>query len=68
MRSVLPRNFCPSAHIGGQVLTSEGQTCSLGRTFTNDVAGGITCDDHQATGYALHLTHWLPVLLNEMVL
>src|SRR6266702_4419848 len=34
MRSVLPRNFCPSAHIGGQVLTSEGQTGSLGRTFT----------------------------------
>ncbi len=23
-----------AAHMGGQVLTSEGQTCSLGRTFT----------------------------------
>src|SRR5258707_14786572 len=34
MRSVLPRNFCTSAHIGGQVLTLEGQTCSLRRAFT----------------------------------
>ena len=34
MWSGLPRNFYTSAHIGGQVLTSEGQTCSLGRTFT----------------------------------
>jgi len=26
-----------AAHIEGQVLTSEGQTCSLGRTFTNGI-------------------------------
>src|SRR5258708_40234214 len=36
MRSVLPRNFCTSAHIGGQVLTLEGQTCSLRRAFTTN--------------------------------
>jgi hypothetical protein len=39
MWSGLPRFFCPSAHIGGQVLTSEGQTCSLGRTFTSVLPG-----------------------------
>jgi hypothetical protein len=26
--------MCPSAHIGGQVLTLEGQNCPLGRVFT----------------------------------
>ena len=34
MWSDFPRNLCTSARIGGQVLTLEGQTCSLGRTFT----------------------------------
>ena len=34
MWSAFPKNFCPSAHIGGQVLTSEGQTRSLGTAFT----------------------------------
>ena len=33
-RSSFSRKLCPSAHIGGQVLTLEGQSCSLGRTFT----------------------------------
>src|SRR5258708_2253834 len=28
--------MCPSAHIGGQVLTLEGQTCPLGRVFTTN--------------------------------
>jgi uncharacterized RmlC-like cupin family protein len=35
MGSGLSRYIRTSAHIGGQVLTSEGQTCSLGRTFTS---------------------------------
>ena len=34
MGSSFSRKLCTSAHIGGQVLTSEGQTRSLGRTFT----------------------------------
>ena len=34
MGSGLLTEFCPSAHMGGQVLTSEGKPCSLGRTFT----------------------------------
>src|SRR5215472_9375333 len=34
MWSAFPRNLCTSAHIRGQVLTLEGQTCSLRRTFT----------------------------------
>ena len=34
MESGLPRYVCTSAHIGGQVLTLEGQTCSLRRAFT----------------------------------
>src|SRR5215470_10397289 len=34
MGSSFSRKLCPSAHIGGQVLTSEGQTCSQRRTFT----------------------------------
>jgi len=33
------------AHIGGQVLTSEGQTCSLGTAFTTSQAspGQVLC-------------------------
>jgi hypothetical protein len=34
MWSGFPRRLYASAHVGGQVLTSEGQTCSLGRAFT----------------------------------
>jgi hypothetical protein len=37
MWSDFPRNLCPSAHIGGQLLILEGQTCSLGRTFTTSI-------------------------------
>ncbi len=36
MWSDFPRNLCTSARIGGQVLTLEGQTCSLERTFTSN--------------------------------
>src|SRR5260370_35650526 len=43
MRSVLPRNFCTGAHIGGQVLTLEGQTCSLRRAFTTRLAASAGC-------------------------
>src|SRR2546421_5535228 len=35
MRSSFSRKLCTSAHIGGQMLMLEGQTCSLGRAFTN---------------------------------
>jgi hypothetical protein len=34
MWSDFPRTLCPSAHIGGHVLMSEGQTCSLDTAFT----------------------------------
>ena len=36
MESSFSKNICTGAHIGGQVLTSEGQTCSLGTAFTNN--------------------------------
>ncbi len=39
MGSGFSRKICTSAHIGGQVLTWEGQTCSLGRAFTTLLAG-----------------------------
>src|SRR6266508_431147 len=34
MESSFPRRFCTSAHILGQVLIFQGQTCPLGRAFT----------------------------------
>jgi hypothetical protein len=34
MGSGFSRKVCTRAHIGGQLLTSEGQTCSLGMAFT----------------------------------
>jgi hypothetical protein len=37
----LSRKVCTSAHIGGQVLLSEGQTCSHRRTFTRKPARSI---------------------------
>ena len=37
MGSGFPRYIRTSAHDSGQVLTFEGQTCSLGRAFTTNV-------------------------------
>jgi hypothetical protein len=34
MRSGFPGNVDTSAHHAGQFLTFEGQTCSLGKSFT----------------------------------
>ena len=44
MGSSFSRKLCTSAHIGGQVLTLKGQTCSLGRAFTTSfLVNGVKC-------------------------
>ena len=49
MWSAFPRNLCPSTHIGGQVLMSEGQTCSHRRTFT------MNKGEHETNHFAVNL-------------
>jgi len=42
--AVFPGNECTSAHMGGQVLTSEGKICSLRTSFTMNGTNG--CLEH----------------------